>query len=299
MATKNSKAGLLKMVAVWPQAPLRTVYTCCCKQQHKRNNWRHITAWLGNWSLVIELLWQLKAWKVYGQALHPLYNWSLCWFSRWQHLSSCIKQTCLPQILLSVLTLNSLCPYFLIFDRIFFFWWMHHQSITTRQCQRASFLSSFKNSVWTHNKYRRTTKLAHYEHLVAFICFICESCSGSKTAEHFLQKQCTMCAAFTEANVSFPERLLSAQSLFPWFRACFLGSCSFPPLCRFCATTCHLQLRIQTCHSWRRLPSAGLAKLKNKHWPCGLVDLNFYSPTKKLTRPQVLSVIKTILKFKI
>ena len=31
----------------------------------------------------------------------------------------------------------------------------------------------------------------------------------------------------------------------------------------------------------------------------GLVDLNFYSPTKKFTRPQVLSVIKTILKFKI
>ena len=30
-----------------------------------------------------------------------------------------------------------------------------------------------------------------------------------------------------------------------------------------------------------------------------LVDLNFYSPTKKFTRPQVLSVIKTILKFKI
>ena len=99
------------------------------------------TSRLGNWSLVIELLWQLKAWKVYGQALHPLYNWSLCWFSRWQHLSSCIKQTCLPQILLSVLTLNSLCPYFLIFDRIFFF-----GGCTTNQSQQ----DSVKGQVFFH-----------------------------------------------------------------------------------------------------------------------------------------------------
>ena len=45
-------------------------------------------------------------------------------------------QTCLPKILLSVL--QTACPYFQIFDRIFFFWRMHHLSV--KQCQRAIFL---------------------------------------------------------------------------------------------------------------------------------------------------------------
>ena len=55
-----------------------------------------------------------------------------------------------------------------------------------------------------------------------YFVYVCESCSRLKTAEHFLQKQCTMCAAFADANASFPEWLLSGQSLFPWFRAFFL-----------------------------------------------------------------------------
>ena len=34
-----------------------------------------------------------------------------------------------------------------------------------------------------------------------------------KTEEHFIQKQCTMCAAFTDAD--FLEQMMSGQSLFP------------------------------------------------------------------------------------
>ena len=40
----------------------------------------------------------------------------------------------------------------------------------------------------------------------------------------FLQKQCTMCAAFAGADMSFLERLMSGRSLFPWSLAFFLGS---------------------------------------------------------------------------
>ena len=36
------------------------------------------------------------------------------------------------------------------------------------------------------------------------------------------QKQCTVCAAFADADTSFLEQLLSGLSLFPWFRAFFL-----------------------------------------------------------------------------
>ena len=47
-------------------------------------------------------------------------------------------------------------------------------------------------------------------------------CSRSKTAEHFLQTQCTVCADFADADTSFLEQLLSGRNLFPWFRAFFL-----------------------------------------------------------------------------
>ena len=43
----------------------------------------------------------------------------------------------------------------------------------------------------------------------------------------FLQKQCTVCAAFADGDMSFLERLMSGRSLFPWslpFFLLFLGS---------------------------------------------------------------------------
>ena len=46
--------------------------------------------------------------------------------------------------------------------------------------------------------------------------------SGSKTTEHFLQKQYSVCAAFADAGASFLARLLSDRSFFPWFLAFFL-----------------------------------------------------------------------------
>ena len=40
-------------------------------------------------------------------------------------------------------------------------------------------------------------------------------------------KQCTVCAAFSDADAPFLERMLSGPSLFPWFRAFFLLFVSF------------------------------------------------------------------------
>ena len=45
-----------------------------------------------------------------------------------------------------------------------------------------------------------------------------------KVRTKFLQKQCTVCAAFADADMSFLERLMSGRSLFPWSLAFFLGS---------------------------------------------------------------------------
>ena len=43
-----------------------------------------------------------------------------------------------------------------------------------------------------------------------------------KDRTQFLQKQCTVCAAFADAEMSFLERLMSGRSLFPWSLAFFL-----------------------------------------------------------------------------
>ena len=43
-----------------------------------------------------------------------------------------------------------------------------------------------------------------------------------KVRTKFLQKQCTVCAAFADADMSFLERLMSGRSLFPWSLAFFL-----------------------------------------------------------------------------
>ena len=136
--------------------------------------------------------------------------------------SQALRQTCLAQNT-SVSTPNSLCPYFHIFDPIFC-------GCTTNQSKQNSvkgpffYHSSCKNSVWIHifnYIYRRTSLRRLY------FVYICESRSRLKTAEHFLQKQCTVCAAFPDADASFLEWLLSGQSLFSWFHAFLLLFISF------------------------------------------------------------------------
>ena len=115
-----------------------------------------------------------------------------------------------------VSTPNSLCPYLQIFDRMFC-------GCTTNQskqnkCQRSIFLSFIlQQCVNSHLQLYRHTTLGRL-----YFVYICKSCSQSKTTEHFLQKQCTVCAAFADADMSFFERLLSGRSLFPWFYAFFL-----------------------------------------------------------------------------
>ena len=129
-------------------------------------------------------------------------------------------QTC-PSQNTSVPTPNSLYPYFQIFDQIFC-------RCTTNQSKQNSvkgqffYHSSCKNCVNSHLQlYRRTTLGWLY------FVYVRESCVRLKTTEHFLQKQCMMCAAFTDVDASFLERLLSGWSLFPWFCAFFLLFVSF------------------------------------------------------------------------
>ena len=71
--------------------------------------------------------------------------------------------------------------------------------------------------------------------------------------------------------------LLSLMSTCPFLNGCFLdfflllvGACFLPPLCRFCAATCHRLFRIHTRHklSWRWLPSVKL----DVHWLKFLFD---------------------------
>ena len=139
-------------------------------------------------------------------------------------------QTCLPQntslstsnSFTSLSTPNSLCPYFQILDRIF-------GGCTTNESKQNNvkgqffYHSSCKNSVWTHIfNYTDVLENWHTMTLRIYFVHICWSRSWSKTAEHFLQKQCTVCAAFADAHVTFLEQLLSGQSLFLWFHAFFL-----------------------------------------------------------------------------
>ena len=162
------------------------------------------------------------------------------------------QQTCLPQNT-SVSTPNTLCLYFQISDQIFCRC-TTNQSIQNSVKGQFFYHSSCKNSVWTYifKLYGRTTLGRLY------FDYIWESHAWLKTAEHFLQKQCTMCAAFADA--SFLERLLSGRSLFPWFWNIL------PPLRRSHATTYHRQLRIQTHHIGRWPTSIEFRCKVDIHW---------------------------------
>ena len=70
-----------------------------------------------------------------------------------------------------------------------------------------------------------STIQTHYTRMTIFV-YVCESPFRLKTAEHFLQKQCTVCAAFADADAFFLERLLSGLSYFCAFFLLYLISCS-------------------------------------------------------------------------
>ena len=122
----------------------------------------------------------------------------------------------------SVRTPNSLCPDFQIFDWIFFFFFF--DGCTINQSKQSSvngqffYYSSCKNRMWTH--IFNYTEALHSDDFNLFTS--AKVVLNRRAVEHFLQKQCTVCAAFADAHASFLERLLSGRSLFPWFCAFFL-----------------------------------------------------------------------------
>ena len=117
------------------------------------------------------------------------------------------NQTCLPKNT-SVRTTNSLCPYFQIFDWIFLR--MHHQSVKTK----VTF--SIIHFVRTVCELIFSILQTHYTQMTLFV-YICESCSRSKTAEHFLQKKNALSVLLS----LIPTRPFS--NICCLVRDCFLG----------------------------------------------------------------------------
>ena len=147
----------------------------------------------------------------------------------------------------------------------FLFFLMHHQTIKKKKRSKDKFsIIHFVRTECELHIFNYTDALQTW-HTTTLWClyfvYICWSRSGlkkkntKKHTQYFIQKQCTMCAAFTDANAS---RLLSCRSFF---------SCILLPLCLFRAATCNQQLQIQTCHIWRWLTSV---KLQKQSW-CSLV----------------------------
>ena len=143
---------------------------------------------------------------------------------------------------------------------------MHHQSIKTKKCQRTIFLSytSFKSSVWTHI-FNKTDALQNWHTMTLSLrllksfwikdtrkplfclrllksCLLVLKLFWIKDHRKKLQKQCSVCAAFADANMSFLERLMSGQSLFPWSLALLA------PLPRFHAVTYYRTICLRTRH---------------------------------------------------
>ena len=117
-----------------------------------------------------------------------------------------------PKILLSILW----TAYVRIFTFLTGFLRMHPQSVKT--------LSKVNFSI-THlvrTVCELTSSIIQTQYTRMTFCLHLQKSFSIRTAEHFLQKQCTMCAAFADADVSFLEWLLSGRSLFPWFCAFFL-----------------------------------------------------------------------------
>ena len=114
---------------------------------------------------------------------------------------------------------NSLCPYFQIFDHIFF--------ADAPPISQNEALSNVNFSII---------------HLVRTVCELTFNYTDTQHSDDFIlytksfsiedcrtlsQKQCTVCAAFADANAPFLERSLSDRSLFPWCRGFFLLFISF------------------------------------------------------------------------
>ena len=180
-------------------------------------------------------------WKSMFMCPHPLVCvYALVRKTVYECLIRCsLMQTSLPKSTF-VSTPNSLCPYFQIFLQDFFYAPPINQTQKKLSKDNFSLIHLYEQCVNSYFQlYRCSAKLAHYEtgtlwHSDAYILFTSAKVNGcfiSKTIENCLQKQCTMCAAFTDADASFLEWFLSGRSLFPWFLAFLILFVGFvPPL---------------------------------------------------------------------
>ena len=166
-------------------------------------------------------------------------------------------QICLPQNT-SVHTLNSLCPYFQIFERFFVC------GCTTNQSKRSSvkgqffYYSSCKNSVWTH--IFNYTDAPHSEP-DDFILFTSAKVILDQRLQNTFQKQYTMCAAFADADATF---LKVSWASVVWSEFVSLVLWILPPLRWFRAATYHRQH--QTRHIGRWPTSVKFRCKVDVHW---------------------------------
>ena len=122
-----------------------------------------------------------------------------------------------------------------LFSLFCFFLRMYHQSVKTKKRQRTIFLSYIFQE---QCELTFSIKQTHYKtgtlwHSYAFILvtlrllksrLLVQKSFWIKDRTKFLQKQCSVCAAFADGDMSFLERLTSGRSLFPWSLPFSLGS---------------------------------------------------------------------------
>ena len=162
-----------------------------------------------------------------------------------------LSQTCYPKIHLSVLqtvcvrifrVIIGLCSWFcfafcfcLFVCFLGVFWRMHHHSVKTKKVSKDNFSIIYllrtvcELTFSIKQMHYITGTLRHSDASISFTsaevpshCLLVQKSFWIKDHTKFLQKQCTVCAAFADADMSFLERLMSGRSLFPWSLAFFL-----------------------------------------------------------------------------
>ena len=181
-------------------------------------------------------------------------------------------QTCLPQKS-SVSTSYSLCPYFQIFDWIFFFFFFFFADAPQISWKRK--LS--KENIFIIYLVRKVCELTfsfiqiHYKTGTlscsdAFILSISAQVVLDQRMQNTFSKSNARCVL-----LSLMPTGLSWMAVV-WSELVSLVPCILSPLCQFRTATCHWQLRIQTCPIWRWLTSV---KLRMQRW-CSWVKKNCF-----------------------
>ena len=94
-------------------------------------------------------------------------------------------------------------------------------TIKTKQCQRTIFVSIIHLVRIVYELTFSIIQIHTGTQMPLFCLHVLKSFS-IEDCRTLSPKQCNVRAAFTDADVSFLERLLSGRSLFPWFRVTFL-----------------------------------------------------------------------------